>query len=413
MSTHSRYARSQELFRRAQEVIPGGIHLSGRPLLDASRAPLYLDHGRGCRAWDVDGHEYIDLFMAFGPYLLGYAHEEVDGAARAQLARASLMSMNHPMHATFIEAVIRRFPGAEMGMFLRTGSEATTAALRIARRATGRRVVARSGYHGWHDWCLPLEPFVPAGLTSQVLEFRAESPPTLEALFEARPGEIAAVIVAPEMIVPTDEAVLHRLAEITRANGAVFVMDEIKTAFRTPPGSVQRRVGLVPDLTTVSKALGNGWPVAAVIGTRAVMESAAGLHCSATYHGDTAAMAAAMKTLDVIDRDRAADHAFRLGERLIEDLNVLARSHELPAIAYGEPLPPMPFFRFRHPDAEANERMSATFYERVYERGVLLHPRHLWFVSLAHTDEDIDSVLDVCDDAMGLVRRRHPEYRGR
>lgn len=400
-----RYARSQDLYRRAQEIIPGGIHLSGRCLLDPSNSPLYMQSGRGCRVRDVDGHEYIDLFMAFGPFLLGYAHEEVDAAAIARLAQGPLLSMNHPFHLTFIEALLARFPGAEMGAFFRTGSEATTAALRIARRATGRRVVARCGYHGWHDWCLPLETWVPEGIDRQVLEFRAQDPSTLQALFDAHPGAIAAVIVAPEMVIPTDAEVFRRLADVTRAGGAVFIMDEVKTAFRTPPGSIQQRVGVVPDVTAVSKALGNGWPVAAVVGSRAVMEHGAGMHYSATYHGDTAAMAAALTTLAVIDRERVAEHVWRLGERLIDGLNAIARAHDVPALAYGEPLPPMPFLRFTHPDAAAREATSAAFYAAAYARGVLLHPRHMWFVSLAHTDQDIARVLDVCDDAMAAARR--------
>jgi glutamate-1-semialdehyde 2,1-aminomutase len=408
MKPADRYDRSQALYRRALEIIPGGIHLSGRCLLEPATSPLYMSRGRGCRVWDVDGHEYIDLFMAFGPFLLGYAHEEVDAAAIERLAEGPLLSMNHPLHLRFIEALLARFPGAEMGAFFRTGSEATTAALRIARRATGRRVVARCGYHGWHDWCFPLETWVPEGIDRQVLEFRADDPSTLQALFDANPGAIAAVIVAPEMVIPTEAAVFRRLAEVTRAGGAVFVMDEVKTAFRTPPGSIQRRVGVVPDVTTVSKALGNGWPVAAVVGSRAVMEHGAGMHYSATYHGDTAAMAAALATLDVIDRDGAAEHAWRMGERLIDGLNAIARAHDVAALAYGEPSPPMPFLRFTHPEAARREATSAAFYEAAYARGVLLHPRHLWFTSLAHTEADIARALAVCDDAMGAARHARP-----
>jgi glutamate-1-semialdehyde aminotransferase len=411
MTTPPRYARSQELLRRAQALIPGGTHRSGRPLLDPSASPMYFERGRGSHVWCADGHEYIDLFMAFGPFLLGYARPEVDAAAFAQSARGSLLSMNHPLHATFIEAVVARFPGSERGAFFRTGSEAATAALRIARRATGRRLVARCGYHGWHDGCSPAEPSVPDGVAAQVLTFRADEPATLAALFAKNPGEIAAVIVAPETVVPTDDETFHRLRDLTHAHGAVFVMDEAKTAFRTPPGSVQRRVGVVPDLTCVSKALGNGWPVAAVVGTRAVMECAAGLDALETHPGDTAAMAAAITTLDLIEREHAAEHAFRLGERLIEGMNQLARNHELPAVAYGEPLPPMPFFRFTHPDGDVNARIAATFYGHAFDHGVLMHPRHLWFMSLAHTDDDIDRVLDVCDDAMTRVRAEHPDAR--
>ncbi len=398
-----RYPRSRALYERAQALIPGGIHLSGRPLVDADTSPMYFDRARGCRIWDVDGHEYIDYLMAFGPYLLGYAHEEVDRAASEQGRSGRLLSMNHPLHVRFVESLVARFPGAEMGVFLRTGSEATTAALRIARRATGRRKAARCGYHGWHDWCLPGEDFVPAGLDAQVMEFRANEPASLEAIL--RGGDVAAVILAPEMVLPHDPSIFHALHRLAKAHGAVFIMDEVKTALRIAPGSVSARVGLTPDLITVSKALGNGWPVAAVVGRREVMAHGAGMHYSATFHGDTAAMAAALATLEIVDRTRAADHVDAMGARLIDGLAQIALRHDVPAEAFGEPLPAMPFFRFTHESPDARARATRTFYREMLTRGVLLHPRHMWFVSLAHTDADITRTLEAADEAMALAAR--------
>jgi glutamate-1-semialdehyde aminotransferase len=398
-----RYAQSAALARRARRVIPGGAHLSGRPLVDATTTPSYFDRGLGCRIWDVDGHEYVDYLMAFGPFLLGYAHPEVDAAAAAQATRGRLLSMSHPLHARFIEALLPRFPGAEMGIFLRTGSEATSAALRLARRATGRRKVARCGYHGWHDWCLPREDFVPAGLDEQVPEFCANDPATLEALLARHRGEIAAVILAPEMVTPHDPAIFHALLRMTHAHGAVFVMDEVKTALRVAPGSVSARVGITPDVMTVSKALGNGWPVAAVLGRRDVLEHGDGMHYSATFHGDTAAMAAALATLDIVDRTGAAAHVERLGARLLEGLGEIARAHGVAAEAYGEPLPCMPFLRFTDDDPRGRAVATETFYREVSRRGILLHPRHMWFVSLAHTDADVAHTLEVADAAMRVV----------
>jgi glutamate-1-semialdehyde 2,1-aminomutase len=406
----ARYPRSQSLHEHAQRLIPGGHHLSGRLLLDDDRAPHYFERARGGRIWDVDGHEYLDFLLAFGPYILGYADERVDDAAIKQLRRGSLLSLNHPLHLMFVEELLARFPGAEMATFFKTGSEATTAALRIARQRTGRRRVVRCGYHGWHDWCVPLERFVPDGLAEQVLEFRAREPEELADLFRRYPDEIAAVIVAPEMVVPFDGALLQRSAEITREHGALFVLDEVKTAFRTPPGSVQARIGLQPDLTTLSKALGNGWPIAAVIGPRRVMSAAAGMFLSATFHGDTASMAAAMKTLDLLEETPVAEGLWRKGTRLIDGLNALAARHRLPALAYPEPLPPMPFFRFTHPDAAINARLSATFTASVLAKGVLFHPRHLWFVCDAHTDADIEHALDVAGAALQEVRDAHRSY---
>jgi glutamate-1-semialdehyde 2,1-aminomutase len=405
-----RYPRSSALSSRADSVIPGGHHLSGRPLLSEGRSPQYFDRAKGCRVWDVDGNEYIDFVLAFGPYILGYADERVDGPAVEQLRRGSLLTLNHPIHVAFVERLLSRFPAADMATFFKTGSEATTAAIRIARRFTGRRRIVRCGYHGWHDWCVPLETFVPDGLAEQVLEFRAREPDELRRHFRLYPDEIAAVIVAPEMVLPFDGAVLRTSAEIAWEHGALFILDEVKTAFRTPPGSVQARIGLKPDLTTVSKALGNGWPIAATLGTRRVMGCSAGMFLSATFHGDTASMVAAMATMDLLEATAVADLLWTKGERLIDGLNACARKHRVPAIAYPEPTPAMPFLRFVHADPEIRDRLGATFYEHVFAQGVLLHPRHLWFICDAHTDRDIERALAVADAAMGRVRDAHARY---
>jgi glutamate-1-semialdehyde 2,1-aminomutase len=399
-----RYRASAEWLERARAVIPGGHHLSGRPLLPSEESPLYMTRGRGARCWDADGHEYIDYIGAFGPFLLGYAHPVVDAAVCAQLARGNLLSLNHPLHVEFAERLVRRFPGAQMAAFFKTGSEATTAALRIARAATGRKAVVRCGYHGWHDWCLPLEQFVPSGLADQVLELDVSDPESLEGLLANAPSKVAAVIVAPEMILPTRASIFQSLLEITHAHGAVFILDEVKTALRIKPGSFQEHVAIQPDLTTLSKALGNGWPVAAVVGKREVMKAGAGLHLSATYHGETTGMAAAMATLDFVEAHPVAEHVWALGEQLIAGLNAAAARHGVSALAFGEPLPPMPFLRFTDADPVRNDRLKARFYREVLARGVLLHPRHLWFISYAHSRDDIERTLSVADRAFELAR---------
>ena len=398
--TEERYTSSRKWLARAGRVIPGAHHLSGRVLTTPERSPMYLVRGRGCRITDVDGHEYIDFLMAFGAFLLGYADPEVDAAAREELKQGSLLSMNRPQHVLFAEALVERFDVADMAVLLKTGSEATTAALRIARRATGRRRVARAGYHGWHDWSLPLDPSVPAGLETQVLEFDSNDPHSLETLFAAYPDEIAAVILAPEMVLPPKREVFEAIQDVTHRHGALFVLDEVKTAFRTAPGSVQARFGLKPDLITVSKGLSNGWPVAAVVGRRGVMNSAAGMHLSATYHGDTAAMAAALTTLRIVEERGVADHVWTLGQRLIDGLNAIVRDCDVPAVSYGEPFPPMPFLRFDHPDPETNDALKTAFYDAILARGVLLHPRHMWFISYAHQAADIDTTLEHARSAM-------------
>jgi len=363
-----------------------------------------MTRGQGARCWDADGHEYLDYIGAYGPFLLGYAHPVVDAAACAQLERGHLLSLNHPLHIEFAERLVARLAGAEMATFFKTGSEATTAALRIARAATGRKTVVRCGYHGWHDWCLPLEPFVPHGLSQQILELDVARPESLAELLRDAPTPVAAVIVAPEMILPTRASVFQELLSTTHAHGAVFILDEVKTGLRIKPGFFQEHVGIRPDLTTLSKALGNGWPIAAVVGKREIMKAAAGLHLSATYHGETAGMAAAMATLDFVETHPVAEHVWTLGARLIEGLNAAAARQGVPATAIAEPLPPMPFLKFVAPDPALNERLKTRFYREVLANGVLLHPRHLWFVSYAHTVEDVERTLAVAERAFEIAR---------
>lgn len=398
-----RYARSAALYERAQRVIPGAHHLSGRPLVDTRTTPMYFEQGRGCRIRDVDGHEYVDYLMAFGAHLLGYAREEVDTAALSQVGRGALLSLNHPLHVQLVETLLPRLPGAEMGVFFKTGSEATTAALRIARAHTGRRAVVRAGYHGWHDWCLPLERFVPAGLEPQVLEFRPNDPTSLKKVLDEHGRDVAAVILAPEMVLPFEPQIFHELVRLTRAAGALFIMDEVKTGLRIAPGSVCERIGVMPDLLTVSKALGNGWPLALTAGPRKIMNAGSGMHYSATFHGDTAAMAASLQTLKLAASEGTLDHIERLGQRLIDGLNALARELSVPAEAYAEPLAAMPFFRFTASDPAESALLTRWFYREVLARGVLLHPRHLWFISGAHTERDIQLTLSACREALAAT----------
>lgn len=401
-----RYRKSEALLRKAQRLIPGGHHLSGRPLLTPETSPMYMERGEGCRVWDVDGHEYLDYIGAYGPCLLGYAHPVVDAAAIRQIRNGALLSLNHPLHVAFAERLTELLTGGEMAAFFKTGSEATTAALRVARRATGRRKVVRCGYHGWHDWCLPGEPFVPE-MGEQVLSFDPRRSASLSEILQQHPHEVAAVIVAPEMILPTSQAVFAELLEATHRAGAVFILDEVKTGLRIRPGFFQQYVGIVPDLTTLSKALGNGWPVAALVGSRAIMEHGAGLHISATYHGETAGIAAALATLDIVQQEDVCGHVWRLGEMLIDGLNHLAVFHGIPAKAYGEPLPPMPFLRFSVRDPELTQALENTFYSELYVAGILFHPRHLWFISYAHRMGDIERTLEAADKALRVTAERH------
>jgi glutamate-1-semialdehyde 2,1-aminomutase len=352
---------------------------------------------------DADGNEYIDYIMAYGAILLGYANAEVDAAAIEQLRSGMLLSLNHPLHQQFLLAVLARFPSAQMGFFMKTGSEATSAAVRLARRATGRHKIIRCGFHGWHDWCFPEDGSGPAGLPEQVLQLTDISADGLESLLAFHRSEVAAVILAPEMVLPLARAPLQDMIECAHRHGALFILDEVKTACRASGGSIQRQLGLAPDITTLSKGLGNGWPISAVIGRAEVMRAGQGLHLSATFHSDSAAAAAALACLRIIDREDVAGHVNRLGQQLIDGLNEVVARHRAPARADAAPIPAMPFLAFAHPDAQANDRLRTSFFRAMLEQGILLHPRHLWYITLAHKREDIERTVDAADKAMTMA----------
>ncbi len=404
MSTSTRYQRSYAMFEEAKKIIPGGVQASRRPLLHG-RSPVYLERARGCRCWDVDGNEYIDYSLSLGPIILGYAHPRVDEAAIRQLRQGIVFTFNHPLQNALAEKLVSHIPSAEMATFFKNGSDATSAAVRVARVYTGRERVARCGYHGWHDWCNLGAKGVPAALEGQTVAFEAAKPDTLEAALSAHPGQFAAVIVAPETVCPPQADTFRRLIDLAHRHGAVFILDEVKTGFRMGLGGIQGRLGIAPDLTTLSKAMANGYPIAALAGTAEVMRAADEVHISATFNGEAASMAASLATIEVLEQPGNLEHIWEMGERLISGLNALAAKHGIDAKARAEPLPPMPFMRFQG-EGEEVKRLREEFYAEVIAQGVLLHPGHVWFISLAHTEEDLERTLEVADAAFDAAVER-------
>ncbi len=399
----SMFERSTIIFEQAKTIIPGGVQASRRPLyLGAS--PVYIQSGQGARCRDIDGNEFVDYTLGLGPVILGYAHPIVNAAVAKTLTDGVCFTFNHQIQNTLAEMIIRLVPCAEMVTFCKTGSDATAAAIRIARAHTGREQVAQYGYHGWHDWIAATMPGmdagIPATMRSLVHPFDADTPASLAALLDKQPGAYAAVIVAPEEIQGDRAACLTEIARLARAHGALFILDEIKTGFRIALGGAQERYGVQPDLCTLSKAIANGFPLAVVAGRRDVMETAQNVWLSSTFNGEVLSMAAAVATLDELEQPASIPHLWRMGERLIQGLTDIINSYGVSAIVRGLPEPPMPFMEFTDDDLEKRECLKRAFYTTVLRDGILLHPEHTWFISCAHGEAEIDQTLEVCDRAM-------------
>jgi glutamate-1-semialdehyde 2,1-aminomutase len=397
------YSESERLFAEAQDFFPGGTPQHRRALIPGG-SPIYMDHGRGSHIWDVDGNEYIDYALSLGPIVLGYAYPRVNRAVAAAMEKGATFTLNHPIQNQLARRLVEIIPSADMVWYARTGSGATTSALRIARAHTGREKIIRSGYHGWHDWCVPGGAGVPKSISQEVLAWDGREIEGLQSLFAENPGEIACLIVAPESIRELSAERLHDIQRVVADAGAIWILDEIKTGFRMALGGVQEHFGVIPDLTTVSKAMANGWPIAAVVGRKEYMLTADKVWLPSTFNEETLSMVAALATIDELDERDGIAHFYHIGTRLIESLSNLAREIGVEAHGEAQPLPPMPFLKFDYEDEAVRDKAKEIFFREVIGRGVLFHPGHTWFLTLSHSDEDIDRSLEVAEIAFKRVK---------
>jgi len=405
------FARSEQLFAEAQAVIPGGVTSARHPVKFVPGAyPIFMNRGKGSRVWDVDGNRYIDWVCSFGPLVLGHRYPRVERAVRRSLAQGFCFTMVHPVQNELARELIATIPCAEMVKFFLGGSDATSAAVRIARIATGRDKVVRWGYHGWHDWCYGgagsdrASIGVPEGIKRDVLTFTYNDLDSLAQVFREHPDAIAGVIMQPfetskELPRP---GFLEGVVRIAHENGAVVIFDEIRSGFRVALGGAQEYFKVTPDVACVSKAMANGYPISAVVGRRSVMEAAAKTRFSATFFVNAFPMIAALETIREIREKNAVAHMWRIGKRLMDGLTAIGSEAGVPLEMVG--LPPIPMLRFTEPDEERRNLLRTAFYTETTRRGVLFHPGHCWFLSLAHTDRDVDTTLSVARDSMRAAK---------
>jgi len=362
--------------------------------------PRYVSRAEGAYLWDVDGNRYVDYILGYGPVVLGHAHPAVTKAVVEELAHGTCFSpMWSPRQVELTELLTSVIPGAELAYLMKTGSDATSAAVRLARIHTGRSKVVRWGYNGWHDWSSTRREGVPASTQAETLTFGYNDVNSLHAAFADHPGEIACVIMMPFEVDPPKPGFLDDVQAVAHEHGALFVLDEMRSGFRMALGGAQEYFRLKPDLSTFSKAMSNGYAISAVVGRAEVLRCLGRTHMSSTFYGSTPEMAAAMATISILRDSDAIERLWILGQALQDGLRALVAEYDLPAEVVG--YPPAPFLRFTGGDDEKGLKFA--FFEETTRRGILFHPNHQWFVSAAHTDEDIRFTLDACKNALKTV----------
>jgi glutamate-1-semialdehyde 2,1-aminomutase len=396
--------KGQELYRQARQRIPGGTQLlSKRPeMLLPEQWPSYYSRASGSRIWDLDGNCYIDMsYSGIGSCVLGYADHDVDTAVKAAIDAGTMSTLNCPEEVELAEILCEIHPWADMVRYARSGGEAMAIAVRIARTFRGRDKIAFCGYHGWHDWYLAanlgsqnaleghllpgLSPAgVPRGLSGTALPFHYNHLEELERIVSEHGSTLAAVVMEPVRNVLPENSFLENVRAIANRCGAVLVFDEITAAWRLNSGGAHLLYGVSPDIAVFGKAISNGYPMAAIIGKKDVMQAAQDSFISSTYWTERIGPAAALATIRKHRMLNVSTRLMESGRKVQEIWRRAAERAGLPIDASG--LPPLAHFTIKAPESQAGRTL---FTQLMLERGFLAS--NAFYANYAHSDADIES----------------------
>lgn len=405
----------QKLWKRAKNVIPGGNMLLSKrsEMFLPDQWPSYFSKAKGCTVWDLDSNAYTDMsIMGIGTNTLGYGHPEVDDAVRAVVANGNMSTFNAPEEVYLAEKLVELHPWADKVRFARSGGEANAIAIRIARAATGKDKVAVCGYHGWHDWYLSanlgddenlaghllpgLEPNgVPSTLKGTVYPFNYNDYEGLLRLVERHDIGVIKMEVVRNM--GPDDNFLQKVRALATAKGIVLIFDECTSGFRETFGGIHKKYGVEPDMAMFGKALGNGYAVTATIGRQEIMEAAQTSFISSTFWTERIGSAAALKTLEVMERMRSWEKITNTGLEIRNGWQRLADKYELKINHWG--LPALTGFSFESNDALKYKTLIT---QEMLKRGYLAG--NSVYVSTEHTAEVVSTFFEHLDTVFELIK---------
>lgn len=405
----------QKLWKRAKNVIPGGNMLLSKraEMFLPDLWPAYFSKAKGCRVWDLDGNEFVDMsIMGVGTNTLGYGHPEVDEAVRKTIDAGNMSTFNCPEEVFLAERLVELHPWADMVRFARSGGEANAVAIRIARAAAGRDKVAICGYHGWHDWyisanladdrgldghLLPgLEPKgVPRSLKGTVFPFNYNNFAELEALVNTHDIGVIKMEVVRNM--GPEDNFLHKVRKLASDRNIVLVFDECTSGFRETFGGLHKKYGVEPDVAMFGKALGNGYGITAIVGRREVMEAAQSTFISSTFWTERIGPTAGLKTLEVMERLKSWETITNTGLQIGARWKKLAEKHGLPLQQWG--LPALTGYTFLSPNALAYKTLVT---QEMLAKGYLA--ANSVYVCIEHTPDVVDGYFEALDPIWGLIK---------
>jgi glutamate-1-semialdehyde 2,1-aminomutase len=410
------FDKSKALKGKSHSLIPGGAHTYAKGDDQyPEQAPGFLERGKGCHVWDVDGNEFIEYGMGLRSVTLGHAYKPVVEAAYQQMKLGVNFNRPSSIEMECAEKLLSLIGGAEMVKFAKNGSDVTTAAVRLARAFTGRDLVAICVDHPFYsvdDWFIGTTD-MPAGIPQVVknltLKFHYNDIEEVKALFETYPNQIACLMMEAERLEPPKGNFLQQVQEICHANGSLLIFDEIITGFRWHLGGAQKYHGIVPDLSTFGKAMANGFSIAALVGKKEIMELGGLYHkkervflLSTTYGAETHSLAAALATMKTYETEPVIEHLYRQGERLAKGVRQSVQEHHLENFFGTLGKPCNLLYYTLDGDGHPSQPFRSLFLQEIIKRGVLAPSL---VTSFSHSDQDIDQTLDAINQALYVYRR--------
>jgi glutamate-1-semialdehyde 2,1-aminomutase len=427
--------KSEALQKRAQKVIPLGVNSNFRYWGEGITP--YVERGKGAYLWDVDGRRYIDYRMAFGPIILGHSYDEVDARVIEEVQKGLLFAMTSELEVELAERIVEMCPAVEMARLACSGTEATMHAIRVARAFTGRELILKfeGNYHGFHDHTLwstyaPVESYgsrrnpipipsssgIPRSMGDMIITLPFNDFDGFERVMRSYGEQIAAVITEPCQGncggIEPQAGFLELIRQKTTEYGTIFILDEVKTGFRIANGGAQEALGIMPDLATYAKALGNGYPVAAFGGKAEIMSIIGhGVSQGGTYTNNKPGVAAALATLKILKEKPVLETIAARGRRLMAGLGDIFAENSIPAVLSGYPA----MFSFalgvesvtcQRDWSKSDQDLYLQLVEKAIECGIMPDhdAREPWFLCYSHSEADIDETLNVYADIVKKVK---------
>lgn len=401
------YTNSAEWLHRAEKTIPLGSQTfsKSRIAFPQNAAPLFIERGLGSKVWDADNNEYIDFVNGLLSVSLGYCDADVNQAVIDQLSSGITFSLPHRLEMEVAEELTKLIPCAEMVRFGKNGSDATSAAIRLARAYTKKEHVAVCGYHGWQDWYIGSTTRnlgVPECVRALTHTFTYNDLSSLERLFTEYPTQLAAVIMEPMNVAFPEAGFLEGVQALCKKHGSVLIFDETITGFRFDLHGAQGLFNITPDLATFGKGMANGFPISAIVGKREIMSLMEDIFFSGTFAGETMSLVATKTTLKKMQQKRVLTHIHTLGEKLICKLNKLIENHDVKDWLSTAGHPSWSFIIIKDTQKYSSLELKSLFIQEMCTRGILIDGSHN--LSYAHTHDDIEKLLNAYDEVLFILK---------